>query len=346
MVELGSAYRRPISNRLERGTADIMPIALLIGIGAGIVSALLFASASTGTLLGLLVLFFLTPLPLALAGLGWGWASAAVASVVAPVLISALLAPRAALMHLVTLGIPTVTLSYLALLNRPSDQGNPNAAVEWYPVGRIIAVSSVWAGGIAALALVTTASDIDSLRAALRETFERVFQGQIDNAPPGSPAIGEPEIAAFTELMVVSFAGAISSLWMTIATLNMWLAGLVTRASKRLIRPWPDLAETRLPRSMPIAFAVAVALTFLPGFLGLIASGFASAFMFAFLLVGLAVLHSVTRGMGARVMILSAVYASLVFLNPFSGIVVAMIGLAEPISPLRRKPPSQPPSST
>ena len=158
--------------------------------------------------------------------------------------------------------------------------------------------------------------------------------------------MGEPEIAAFTELMVVSFAGAIASLWMAIATLNMWLAGVVTRASGRLIRPWPNLSETRLPRSMPLAFALCVVLTFLPGFPGLIASGFASAFMFAFLLVGLAVLHSVTRGMGARVLILSAVYASLIFLNPFSGIVVAMIGLAEPISPLRRKPPSQPPSST
>jgi len=37
------------------------------------------------------------------------------------------------------------------------------------------------------------------------------------------------------------------------------------------------------------------------------------------------------------------VYAALVFLNPFSGLAVAMIGLAEPISPLRRKfPPSSP----
>jgi len=40
---------------------------------------------------------------------------------------------------------------------------------------------------------------------------------------------------------------------------------------------------------------------------------------------------------------LFCVYAALVFLNPFSGLAVAMIGLAEPISPLRRKfPPSSP----
>lgn len=319
-----------------------MPFGLLIGVGAGIVSALLFASASTGTLIGLLVLFFLTPLPVAITGLGWGWPAAAVAAVVAPALIGVLLAPRAALLHLFALGLPTVILSYLALLNRPFAGGGSNAPVEWYPIGRIVAVASVWAGGLAALALVTTSTDLDGLRAALRDTFERVFLRQVEAAPPGSPTIGEAEITAFTELMVVSFAGAVATLWMAIAVLNLWLAGLITRASGRLARPWPELAAIRLPRAMPLAFAVAIALTFLPGYPGLMASGFASAFLFAFLLVGLAILHSVTQGMGARPMILGAVYASLVFLNPFSSLVVATIGLAEPVSPLKRKPPSPP----
>ena len=50
-----------------------MPFSLLIGLGAGLVSALLFASASTGTLLGLLVLVFLTPLPVAITGLAIVW---------------------------------------------------------------------------------------------------------------------------------------------------------------------------------------------------------------------------------------------------------------------------------
>ena len=321
-----------------------MPIGLLIGFGAGLVSAALFASASTGTLLGLLVLFFLTPLPVAIAGIGWGWPVAAVAAVAAPVVISALLTPHGALLYLLALGLPTVVLSYLALLNRPADDG-ADGAVEWYPIGRIVAVASLWAGGLAALALLTTAPDLDRQRASLRSSFERVFLDQIKQSSPETPSIGPAEIEAFTELMVVSFAGAIATMWMAIAMLNMWLGGLVSRASGRLIRPWPDLSAITLPRMMPLAFALAVGLTFLPGYMGLIASGFASAFLFAFLLVGLAILHSVTRGIGARPMILSAVYASLVFLNPFSGLVVATIGLAEPISPFRRKPPASPNSS-
>lgn len=321
-----------------------MPFAILIGLGAGLASALLLASASSGTLLSILVLFFLTPLPVAIAGLGWGWPTAATAAITAPAVIAMVVEPRAALFHLIALGLPTVVLSYLALLNRGAPEDGAGK-VEWYPVGRIVAVASLWAGGLAALSLLTTASDVEGLRTFLRSMFERLFLDQLQGTQPGGQSLGEPEIAAFTELMVVSFAGAVATMWMAIAMLNLWLAGLVTRASGLLVRPWPQLAAIVLPRQMPIVFAVAIALTFLPGYPGLIASGFASAFLFAFLLVGLAILHYVTRGVASRGLILGAVYASLVFLNPFSGLVVAAIGLAEPISPLKRKPPPPPPAS-
>ena len=58
-----------------------MPFAILAGLGAGLVSALLFASATAGTLISVLVLFALSPMPVAIAGLGWGWGSAGVAAI-------------------------------------------------------------------------------------------------------------------------------------------------------------------------------------------------------------------------------------------------------------------------
>ena len=58
-----------------------MPIGFLIGLGAGLASALLFYSAARGSpLLGTLLLL-LTPLPSLLAGLGWGWLPAAAGAV-------------------------------------------------------------------------------------------------------------------------------------------------------------------------------------------------------------------------------------------------------------------------
>ncbi len=52
---------------------------LLIAVLLGLVSAVVFASATTGPMLMRYVLFLLTSLPIFLAGLGWGWRFAGVA---------------------------------------------------------------------------------------------------------------------------------------------------------------------------------------------------------------------------------------------------------------------------
>lgn len=323
-----------------------MPFSLLIGLGAGLASAVLFASASTGTMLGIFILFLLSPLPVAIAGLGWQWTSAAVAAAAGAALVAIAGTPRAAIFYLLVLGVPTVVLVYLSLLNRGDPAtvaGGTPSGIVWYPLGRVVTAATLWAGALAALALLTTANDIEGLRTVLRATFEKVFVDGMPVPPGAERGIGEPEVAAFTELMVMSFAGAVATLWLAIAMFNLWLAAVVTRASARLLRPWPDLSAVALPRSLPLAFALAIASTFLlPGYAGLMASGFASALMFAFVLVGLAIIHHVTRGYGMRPAILGAVYATLVIFNPFSSLVLGMVGLAEPISPLRRRPP--PPS--
>ena len=51
----------------------------LLSLAAGIISAVVFASATTGAMLFRVVLFFLTPLSLYLAGLGLGTVAAAIA---------------------------------------------------------------------------------------------------------------------------------------------------------------------------------------------------------------------------------------------------------------------------
>ncbi len=317
-----------------------MPIAVLIGLGAGLVSAVLFASASSGTALGVLVLFFLSPLPVAIAGLGWGWMAALIAAVVGCLLIGVIGAGRAALFHAVALGAPAAVMTYLAMLNRPLDEGE--GAVEWYPIGNLVAWTALWAGCLAGAALLSTATDVDTLRRALRATFEQFLTS--GGTLPG-PSLDQSQLGVFVELMVMSFAGAIATLWMGVAILNLWAAGRVTQISGRLQRPWPDLAAIELPRRLPIAFAVAVLATFLPGMAGLVASGFASAILFAYMLVGLAIVHRLTDGMAIRPLLLGTVYASLLFLSPFSNLLLALAGIAEPYSPLRRRPPpSLPPS--
>jgi hypothetical protein len=316
---------------------------LLIGLVAGVVSALLFASAATGTLLGVLVLLLLSPLPVAIAGLGWGWPAAAVAALSGAGVVAGATTGRGAIFHLMALGLPAAGLSYFALLSRTATDGETGVqSVEWYPLGRLLAFAAGWAGVLAALSLLSAASDLDGLRTLLRETIERAFLRPAAQRPAGAPQLTADQIKAMTELMVLSFAGITATCWFLIGVLNLWLGGLVAAKSGRLVRPWPALSTLALPRSAPVAFAAAIAATFLPGYGGLIGSGFASALFAAYLLVGLAIIHHVTRGNPARPMILAATYAALMLLGPFGSILVSMIGIAEPISPLRRRPTPAP----
>ena len=330
-----------------------MQINLLIGLGAGLVSAMLFASASTGTVLGLFVLFFLSPMPVAIAGLGWGWRAAAAAAFAAPIAIATLGTPRGAIFHVLAIGAPTAILSYLALLNREVVTSDGVVATEWYPTGRIVAVAALIAGTLAAIGLLSTASDVDGLREQMRATAERVLVLSSNlptpSAPAGTPSTPPPsftpeQLTGLANLLVNMFTATLANMWMCIAMLNMWLAALVVRKSDRLNRPWTDLSELRLPPAMAIALAVAVGLTFLPGLAGLIGSGFAAAIIVAYLLAGLAIIHNVTRGHAARPMILSGIYVMLLLFFVLTGPALAMVGLAEPFSPLRRKPP--PPGTT
>lgn len=324
-----------------------MPVNLIIGLCAGLVSAVLFASASTGTFLGLLVLFFLSPMPVAIAGLGWGW-KAAVAAAAGAAAIGFVSTPRGAMFHLLALGLPTALLSYLALLNREVQGDTGPLRTEWYPIGRIVAVAALIAGSLAALALLATASDVDGLREHVHKLVGLMLTRPAGTGTPaGAPESLTPDqISAVTNLMVGFFTASMATMWLFIALLNMWLAGRVVRKSDRLVRPWPDLSQLQLPRGLPIVLAIALAAGFLSGFPGLIASGFASALLMAYMLVGLAILHSVTRGHPQRHMILAGTYAALALLGMFAAPALALIGLAEPFSPLRRSPaPPGPPTT-
>ncbi len=93
---------------------------LLIGIGAGLVSAVLFASTMTGSLLAV-ALFYITALPGFLAGLGWGTRAALACAVTGAALVTILLAPLTGLGYFLTLGLPIFILCNMALLARPAN---------------------------------------------------------------------------------------------------------------------------------------------------------------------------------------------------------------------------------
>jgi hypothetical protein len=326
-----------------------MQFALLIGIGAGLASAALFASAWTGTALGVFFLRFLSSLPVAIAGLGWGWGAGSLAAIAGAAVMWLAIGPALALLYLIAVGAPAACFSYLALLNRPAD-GVPDGrggfvagGTEWYPIGRIVGWASLWAALAAAAALLTIGTDTASVRASMEEMLDRsqLFEVLTQGGAKVTPESKKDLAAVVTAFLPLT----ISMMWFAVIVLNMWLAGRITLASGRLARPWPDLSSLSLPPLLAIGFGIAVLATQLSDLPGLIAFGFTGAFMFAFMLVGLGLLHRLTRGLTLRPAVLAMVYTGLVFMPPFSQLLVALVGLAEPF--LRgRIPPGAPPPST
>jgi hypothetical protein len=320
-----------------------MPAFLLIGLGGGLASAVLFASAASGGP-GRLLLYVLAPLPSFLAGLGWGSASAGIAALSGALGVGLALGLKAALMFFLTQGAPVAVVCYLALLSRTvpaaPDVPREDAGIEWYPTGRLVMTAALMAGALATLSMVVLGPDLDALRKILRDLIENVFLKEIPGLKERN--LSADDIASITEFALYALPAASAMTWLGGFLLNLWLGGRITLASGRLIRPWPDLPSLALPRSLALALAGAFALVLTSGYPALVGSAFAGALFLAYVLMGLAVVHDITRGRASRPFVLWAVYLALLVLNTWAALAIALLALSEPFLPLRR-PGSQAP---
>lgn len=311
-----------------------MPKHLFIGAGAGLVSAALFASAAVSPALAI-VLLYLAPLPLCLAGLGWGRSAALVAAITSTIILALSLGPAAGMIFAVVFAAPIAFLIHLILLSRsPAPQEKAAPSVEWYPLGRLVGWSAVLAGIIlAGLFTLFVGFDLEAYHQSITNFFDSPALKEFD--PEGK--VFTPEtIEKLTIMIAKALPGMLAVGWLIIVLFNLWLAGVIVDASGRAIRPRPKLQDLELPNMFVAVFAVAILASFIPGLIGLIATGFAGALLFAYLLQGLAVIHACSRNISFRGLLLAAVYLGILFFG-WVAIVVAILGLGEPLFGLRAR---------
>jgi Predicted membrane protein (DUF2232) len=309
-----------------------MATPLLIGAGAGLVSAALFASATTASVLAG-ILFYLAPLPICLAGLGWGWIAGAIAALSGSVVLGSVLGLTTGAAYAGAVAFPIAVLCYLALLSRaaPSPQGHPSGVLEWYPVGRLVGWTAVIAGALAAILVLMLGYDTDSYRDSIKDLLQHSSLKELD---PDGTLINESTIGGLSAVLARTLPAAFAIVWETIALFNLWLAGVIVEASGRALRPWPKLDSIELPNAFFLAFTASLLASFLPGLVGLLATGLAGALLFAYVLQGLGVLHVVSRGMPFRALLLAALYIGILFLG-WVAVAIAILGLSEPMLRLR-----------
>lgn len=315
----------------------------IIGIGAGAAAALLFASVTSGVWLSI-PLFYLAPLPIMIAGLGWSHWVAVIAALAGALGLGAVFGTVFLFAFAAGAGIPAWWLGYLAMLARPVTAGNGSgdsaASYEWYPPGRLV----IWAAALGALVVIVAIPnfgvDADSFRAGLRGALNSIL-----GVNSGTPTKAGGGTERLIEILVNAIPPAAAVLATVTNLLNLWLAARVVKFSGRLARPWPQLSSMSFPPLVAAALAVAIALSFLDGMLGIVGGIGAASLLLAYGVLGFAVLHAITQGMSARPFVLSITYAGVLLLGwPMLalcvlGLVDTTIGLRARIS-AKRGPPT------
>jgi len=308
---------------------------VIIGIGAGVAAALLFTSVTSGIWLSI-PLFYLAPLPIMIACLGWSHWAALIASLTGALTLGGIFGVVFLFAFLAGAGVPAWWLGYLAMLARPvtaNGPGGQQAPLEWYPPGRLV----IWAALLAALVVIVAipnfGTDAESFRAGLRGALNTVLRAEI--ATQAEPPSGMPARADRLIEFLVSAIPLAAAILATITNLfNLWLAARIVKFSGRLGRPWPQLSALKFPPSLAAILAVAVALSFVDGMLGIVAGITSAALLLAYGVLGFAVLHAITQGLQMRPFLLGLAYAA-VFLIGWPILALCLLGLIDTTIDLR-----------
>lgn len=325
---------------------------LLIGIGAGLVSALLFGVLLKGTALAI-TLYLLAPLPILIVGLGWSHRAALAAAAAGSLVLMAVIQPFMGLAFAAYIALPAWWLAYLTLLGRETASG-----LEWYPTGRLLG----WIAATAALAFIAIAVLSSPNYTAYEAQLQKLSQTIVESRSPSqrpAPQTALPETSKAApeaarddgnvsrEEFVDAFATIVPALaahgLAMLLTFYLWAAARIVGISGRLMRPWPDLPATKMPRACLGILAVAAVLSFAPGYAGVLGVALVGAFTAVFALQGLAAFHDRSRGRPGRGLMLFSMYVVLFVTQGVALIALTLFGLADTALDRRRsKDPAAP----
>lgn len=308
----------------------------IVGIGAGLASALLFVSPFGGTLLAL-PLFVLSALPIAIAGLAWGSIAAVVAAAAAAATIGVAIALPAGAIHLALFGAPMAWCCRLAWLSRNDDA---TGAAEWFPIGRILFHGA--AATAAGLVVVGVIIGYDPV--AITAELTAALTEWLAQAPDGGAPPSAAELEPFVRFNVLAMPFTTGALLVIIFAVNLWLASRIAEASGRLARPREPMWTAVLPGEAVAVFVIAAIAALVPSAVGYASGAVAGAFGGALALIGLAVLHATTLNSPVRILILTAVYVVLVFFGGLPIILLTLLGIAEVFLQFRARRPAAPPT--
>ncbi len=284
---------------------------MALGAAAGVVSALLFASAIVGS--GGFVLAFpvhFTALPLLFASLGLGtapFAAACMAGLVAVVVGSGAGLYGAAvygIVHLLPVSLIHVRLERAGSVAAPSLPGQ-------------LAAELALLGAVALLLILASVGfDLERLVGDVEDVFIRLLE-------IAAPDVSETARNTIAFELVRYFPGFVAVWWLLALVVSGVLAQALAKRLGLARIPGPDYRAFAVPVWLVGLFLVTlVPAALLEGDAASIAGSFALLFGTPLLLQGLALVHTVSRSWPGRRMLLFACYGSLIW--PFAPLAWAL----------------------
>nr|WP_306267147.1 DUF2232 domain-containing protein [Pararhizobium sp. IMCC3301] len=291
---------------------------ILISIGAGLLSALLFASVLTGSLLAIVLQIF-AQLPIQSAALTFGPRAgliAAVAAVAALLLVSGL--PAQTVSYSLNFAAPALLASYLAGLRNtdlPVDQ-----LAGWYPLGRLL--SFVGGAAILIFLLLGLYSDFtpESAVLAIETQASVLLEGAVDTTEVPPQTITQIAVFFVALFPFVATAGLVA-----VTGLNLVLAIRIARRYGTFARPATSITTLVIPRAVHLTAMAAFLAIWLTGSTPPLLTSVAGASSALVILSGFAALHALTRRLASRGIILVAVYGSIILFT-FPLLLILILG--------------------
>ena len=328
--------------KIKLPTLRLSGTGIAAGLAAG-VTAVLLSMLTLQRPPATLALGFASPLPVMIAALAFGPWAGALAVAVGAIFVTVFdmklghlviaesagggLALADSLVFLVGLGIPAWLLTFLARIpGRPPRAGAvpPRMRPDELRLSRVVIAATLFA--IAAVAL-TFAVAVDfygglpQFEATMVSSYEVMLKAA---AAKGQSSLDGADLHRTAVLFSALLPWLMASFAVVFYLANLWLAARIARTSGVFGTDWPDIPRNlRLPRLAALLLAVSLGLSFTTGPVGLASHVVSAAFIAAFALQGLAVVHALTRGRRWRPAALVFTYG----LVPF--VLWALLGLLD-----------------
>jgi Predicted membrane protein (DUF2232) len=299
--------------------------------GAGLVSAVALVSSTTGSWPVRLTLLMISVLPIALVGFAVQSRAAILAASFACLFIGIASVPVGVRFAL-AFAYPVALLVYLTLLHRRVDEDH----AQWYPIGRVILAACAMAGVLVAASFALLWQDLGQLREVLTKALDPLIEKGLVGLPGGA-VLDDAAKANLVDVGLLLMPSLLVGFWLAMLLFNVWAAAGVARMSGQLTRPWPDLTAISYPPGTPLLLALSLGCALiLEGIPQLMALSLSGAFYLAYVLLGLAIIHNMTRGAPWRQPALSALYVLLVAMASVVTVPLVLLGLVDSFKPFRR----------